>query len=153
QLDTFARQLADMGAQVDAIDPDGMRVQAWIPADKMHDAARIANVSELGLPDYLITNTITSQGDGLLQANKVRAQFAGIDGTGVKIGVISDGANAAASVASELGNYTINPSLPGVGNEGTAMMEIVHDLAPGAQLFFSGPATSTDMTNSITYLV
>jgi hypothetical protein len=32
------------------------------------------------------------------------------------------------------------------------MMEIVHDLAPGAQLFFSGPSTSTDMVNSINYL-
>src|SRR6185295_17799100 len=51
------------------------------------------------------------------------------------------------------GTYTINPSLPGSGNEGTAMMEIVHDLAPGAQLYFSGPSTSTDMVNSINYLV
>src|SRR5213078_243951 len=33
----------------------------------------------------------------------------------------------------------------GAGDEGTALLEIVHDVAPGAKLLFSGPASSLDM--------
>ena len=37
-------------------------------------------------------------------------------------------------------------------DEGTAMLEIVHDLAPGASLAFSGPSTSLEMVESIRWL-
>ena len=40
----------------------------------------------------------------------------------------------------------------GKGDEGTALLEIVHDLAPGARLAFSGPGTSLEMVESIRYL-
>ena len=41
---------------------------------------------------------------------------------------------------------------PGSGDEGTAILEIVHDLAPGAALAFYGPSTSVDMANGINAL-
>src|SRR5439155_20751619 len=37
----------------------------------------------------------------------------------------------------ELGNVTILPGQIGSGDEGTAMLEVIHDLAPGAQLYFA----------------
>ena len=37
----------------------------------------------------------------------------------------------------DLGPVTILPGQAGTGDEGTAMLEIIHDLAPGAQLFFA----------------
>lgn len=64
----------------------------------------------------------------------------GSDGTGVKIGVLSDGvASLAARQASgDLpANVTVVGTFPAGTEEGTAMLEIVHDLAPGAQLFFA----------------
>jgi subtilisin family serine protease len=92
-----------------------------------------------------ITNTgsVISQGDLTHRAMDARAAF-GTTGAGIKIGVLSDG------VAS-LGNSRASGNLPpvtvlsaGAGDEGTAMLEIVADLAPGAELFFStaagGPA-------------
>ena len=152
--DPASRIVTELGAlggvKIDSEDDVSNRVQAWIPALEVDDAARLAGVTEVTLPDYLHVNNVVSTGDTLLKADKVRALFPGIDGTGVKIGVMSDGATNAADVASELGNYTI--SQVGSGNEGTAMMEIVHDLAPGAQLFFYGPSTSVDMANGINYL-
>ena len=152
--DPASRIVTELGAlggvKIDSEDDVSNRVQAWIPALEVDDAARLAGVTEVTLPDYLHVNNVVSAGDTLLKADKVRALFPGIDGTGVKIGVMSDGATNAADVASELGNYTI--SQVGSGNEGTAMMEIVHDLAPGAQLFFYGPSTSVDMANGINYL-
>ena len=73
----------------------------------------------------------------------------GSDGTGIKIGVLSDGVRnlAAAQASGDLGPVTVLPGQSGTSagqcsatascDEGTAMLEIVHDIAPGAQLFFA----------------
>ena len=116
-------------------------------------------------PVYAVVNTgsVTSAGDGILNADDVRSQFAayGINGSGIKVGVISDGVahKANSQATGDLpASITVNPSLPGSGDEGTAMLEIVNDLAPGAQLYFSGAEasggfTSADMVSDITWLV
>jgi subtilase family protein len=81
----------------------------------------------------------TSEGDLTHRTFDARIAF-GVNGAGIKIGVLSDGAsNLAASQA--LGDLpsdvTVLPGQVGGGDEGTAMMEIVHDLAPGAKLYFA----------------
>src|SRR5262249_52928281 len=86
----------------------------------------------------------SSEGDVAHRANSARGVF-NVDGTGVKIGVLSDGvSNLAASQAlGDLGPVTVLPGQAGPpGDEGTAMLEIIHDLAPGAQLFFATAFTS-----------
>ena len=97
--------------------------------------------------------SVNSEGDVAHQADRVRARlnFAGnrnADGTGVRIGVLSDSVDflAASQASNDLGTVTVLPGqsgMPATG-EGTAMLEIVHDLAPGAELFFAtgngGPA-------------
>ncbi len=82
--------------------------------------------------------SFTSQGDITHQAKDARAAF-GIDGTGVKIGVMSDGVDglSAAQTSGDLGAVTVLPGQASTGDEGTAMLQIVHDLAPGAQLFYA----------------
>lgn len=74
-------------------------------------------------------------------------QVAPITGAGVKVGVMSDSATPArvsALIASgDLGATTTvlsgqdGSGVDGHEDEGTAMMEIVQDIAPGAQLFFA----------------
>jgi len=94
--------------------------------------------------------SVTSQGYVAHGANQVVT--GGIDGTGVNIGVLSDSAlpaRVAALVASgDLpADVTVLPDQQGPlnrTNEGTAMMEIIHDLAPGAKLFFATAFTSED---------
>lgn len=88
----------------------------------------------------------TSEGDATHRAADARGTF-GVSGVGVNIGVLSDGvSNLAASQA--LGDLpptcpagppcvTVLPGQTGGGDEGTAMLEIVHDLAPSANLFFA----------------
>src|SRR5262252_1309967 len=82
----------------------------------------------------------SSEGDVTHLAFAARGAFH-VDGTGVKIGVLSDGVRnlAASQAAGDLGAVTvIGPAAPcpaaNTCDEGTAMLEIVHDLAPGAQL-------------------
>jgi len=83
----------------------------------------------------------TSAGDAAHGADLARSFF-GVNGAGVKIGVLSDSVDhLAASIASgDLPPVVeVLPGQSGVpgSGEGTAMLEIIHDLAPGAQLAFA----------------
>jgi hypothetical protein len=85
-----------------------------------------------------------SQGDVTHRANVARSRY-GVDGTGIKIGVISDGVvNLSSAIASGdvPPDVTVLPGQAGTGDEGTAMLEIVHDLAPGAKLYFASAFSS-----------
>ena len=46
----------------------------------------------------------------------------------------------------------INPDNDGSGDEGTALLEIIHDLAPGAQLAFSGAGSSLGFVEATLWL-
>jgi hypothetical protein len=63
-----------------------------------------------------------------------------VNGAGIKIGVMSNGVDslAARQAAGELpAGLTVLAGQGGTGDEGTAMLELVYDLAPGAQLFYA----------------
>ncbi|HEX8090098.1 MAG TPA: S8 family serine peptidase [Blastocatellia bacterium] len=85
----------------------------------------------------------SSEGDTTHRAFTARGAFH-VNGTGIKIGVLSDGVTnlAASQAAGDLGPVTVLPGQAGSGDEGTAMLEIIHDLAPGAQLYFATAFTS-----------
>jgi hypothetical protein len=98
----------------------------------------------------------SSQGEFTHRAFAARGAFS-TTGAGLKIGVISDGIRTLAT-SQALGDLpavtvigTPAPCAPtSVCDEGTAMLEIVHDLAPGAQLYFaSGFVSVTDMAQKI----
>jgi hypothetical protein len=80
----------------------------------------------------------------------------GIDGTGVSVGVVADGVDGlvASQTAGDLGTVTVLPALDGTGDQGTMMLEAIHDLAPGAALTFAtSGADETAMAASIGALV
>ena len=80
----------------------------------------------------------TSEGDKAHNGSIARNHYK-VDGTGVKVGVISDSVDHLASVQAtgDLPHITVLEDAPNNTGEGTAMLEIVHDLAPGAQLYFA----------------
>ncbi|MCH7625549.1 MAG: hypothetical protein IIC83_06465, partial [Chloroflexi bacterium] len=153
--------LEKLGARVEIVNRDHNIIQAWIPFDKVEPIAELGIVKKIRTPDYAFTRagTVTTEGDAILNSDDVR-ELLGITGAGMKIGVISDGVDsrAAAQATDDLpGSIEIDPSLPGHGDEGTAMLEIIHDIAPNASLAFSGfhisgDFTSLDMVNAINYL-
>src|SRR3569833_4085892 len=117
-----------------------------------NDAARIAAMQQaqqkwLATPHSdLLTpgasaGSVASAGVTAHGADLARKQYAA-DGTGVTVGVLSDSDDGkkAAIASGDLPADTITvpgqDGRPGAG-EGTAMMEIVHDMAPGAKLAFA----------------
>ncbi len=171
-------RLSDLGLKVEVAHDSTKRVQGWASPEAIDRLATLSTVKKLTLPSYATFsagNTLTA-GDAILNADDVRAQL-GYDGTGVRIGVISSGVDHWQNI-SATGDLpaviTIDPIRSGFNSdlsfinddEGTAMLEIVHDLAPGAELYFSGPKpaanpndplqhifTAMDMVDSINWLV
>jgi hypothetical protein len=84
------------------------------------------------------TGSVNSQGDTTHGANTFRSTT-GFNGSGIRIGVLSDGINsvAARQATGDLPVINVLTGQFGNGDEGTAMLEIVHDVAPGAQLYFA----------------
>jgi len=95
---------------------------------------RFAPAAKLFMP----TGPVNSEADTTHRAAEARGFF-GVTGAGVKVGVLSNGVASLASqqAAGELPAVTVLAGQAGSGDEGTAMLELVNDLAPGAQLFFA----------------
>jgi len=113
-------------------------------SDFNNRAARVRTVLQPALGNAPVPNgplgvgSVTSQGDATHKAFTARGTF-NTDGTGIKIGILSDGVSslAVSQATGDLDTVTILPGQEGFGDEGTAMLEIIHDLAPGAQLYFA----------------
>ena len=109
-------------------------------ADKAVTRKRLRKLPPDILIDVLQAGSRTSQGDVAHQANTARTTH-GVDGTGIGIGVLSNGVRslAARQATGDLpARVTVLAGQEGrEGDEGTAMLEIVHDLAPGAELYFA----------------
>lgn len=116
-------------------------IRARVSLALVEQLAARPEVRSLRPADEAITNTgpINSGGDMAHRADQVRSAYA-VNGAGIKIGVLSDSVDqlAASQAAGELPAVTILPGQAGAGaGEGTAMLEIIHDLAPGAELYFA----------------
>ncbi|MBZ5684882.1 MAG: S8 family serine peptidase [Acidobacteriia bacterium] len=89
--------------------------------------------------------SVETEGDITHRTMVARGSF-GVDGSPLKIGVLSDGVShlaqsqATGDLPPTCGTppcVTVLPGQTGAGDEGTAMMEIIHDMAPGASLYFA----------------
>jgi len=118
-------------------------VSAQLPLDSLENVADLPEVASIkkAIPPRLWTGSVLSQGYTTHAVAQARSMF-GMDGTGIKVGVLSDSVDylANSQASGNLPNdVTVLPGqsgVPGTG-EGTAMLEIVNDLAPGAKLFFA----------------
>ncbi len=167
-------KLKDLGIQSQGVDPQRKIVQTMVPVYKVDHLSGQSFIRLIRLPDYGYTDkgSVTTLGDVYLRTNEVRRDF-NYDGTGVRVGAISDGiAYAQQSVLTgDLPTYSQDPCTtpPGgfygdiqtmsfsrygieAGAEGTALLEIIHDIAPGAKLYFSNFDTSIEFTQAKNWL-
>ena len=200
--DDTLRQLTDAGVTIEISDVARRRVQAHMPVSSLAVVAQLAAVDAIHLPTYARprAGNVTSEGDAILHADAVRAQFA-LDGTGVRVGVLSDGIKGvfAAGCTTSCGGVDGGPiatgdlpaaiglrtaagvlkessggivgrsfsanldleglppaspacSFAGAGAEGTALLEMVHDMAPGAKLTFANGDTDLAFNQAVNFL-
>jgi len=197
------QQLQAAGVTIEITDAARRRVQARIPVARLSAVAALPFVTFVRLPSYPVRRigSVTTEGDAILHSDAVRSQL-GLDGTGVKVGVISDGlkgvfasgcttcagvANgpiAKGDLPSATGTRIVSARTPtgvltsssggiagrsfsadgdleglispcafaGAGAEGTALLEIVHDIAPGAQLAFANFDTDLAFNQAVNFL-
>ena len=118
-------------------------VQSIHPADLAFTkgrAQRLEAIARTTERDPATTSKVNaSEGDIAHRADQARRRYR-VDGSGIGIGVISDGVDSLAErqASGDLpATVTVLPDQAGEGDEGTAMLEIVHDLAPGAKLYYA----------------
>jgi hypothetical protein len=107
--------------------------------------------------------SVRSEGDVQLDASNARASF-GVDGSGVTVGILSDSFDRDPTAATHAAGDVASGDLPGPGSpcgstspvgvlddpdaggadEGRAMAQVVHDLAPGAGLAFASATALND---------
>lgn len=143
---SFQTALRNIGMNIGAVDPTHQIVEGFLPISQLPTVAQMPNIVGMS-PLYKAISHVGSasnQADQALFANVARTQYS-VDGTGVKVGVLSDSVNQfqgglSASVAS--GDLPSNVQVlvdgaAGSSDEGRAMLEQIHDIAPGASLAFS----------------
>ncbi len=139
---TLLGHIAQSGGQVVHSSPRFRAIRARLPLNQIESLAARADVKTVRPADQAEAHVgrINSEGDTTHNALPARLAL-GINGAGVKVGVISDSVDflAASQASGDLPFVNVLPGqdgIPGSG-EGTAMLEIVHDLAPGANLYFA----------------
>lgn len=199
--DSNLQELRNAGVRIELQSQRRRMVQARVPVSRLEEVGALPFVRFVRLPDYGVrqTGSVDTQGDAVLKADQVRSMLH-VDGTDVRVGVISDGINGIfATSCTTCGPTTATPSPistgdlpnatgtrnvsgiltsvsggitaqsfrsdgdlegalqpgcvePGAGAEGTAMLEIVHDLAPGARVFFANSETSLEFEQAVNWV-
>ncbi|HXR89139.1 MAG TPA: S8 family serine peptidase [Steroidobacteraceae bacterium] len=140
-------------------------VSGLVPVAALSDMAMTSGLKFIK-PSLATTRVglTTTQGDHSMRSDLARSQF-GVDGTGVTVGVLSDSFDCAAGPFAQGQDFTragqdvVNGDLPiGVRvledlytvpdaectDEGRAMSQIIHDVAPGASISFHTAFTSEE---------
>ena len=162
-FNTYKNALTSLGMVITAAQPKFDYIEGYVPIAKLPAIAQQAQT----IGGAMIYKPITfqqgignNQADLALNTAGVRTTY-NVDGTGQKIGVLSDsvslvGGGLATSVASKdlPANVQVLQEGPtGGADEGRAMLEQIYDIAPGASLAFAsafnGPVS---FANNITAL-
>ncbi len=147
---TLDTNLTGLGMTVLATTPQV--VSGWFPIDNLNALADVSGLqfARADTKPIIRAGSVDSQGDASLDAPTARTQF-GVDGTGITVGVISGSFNTsgtgseAADVASgdlPAAGVDVLGDTPGGDDEGRAMAQIVHDVAPGAAIDFDDSGIS-----------
>lgn len=152
QTDAFLAALIQRGMQVIDVTRTSALVTGWLASSQIAQLVTIPNFAAATAVPRATSDagSVTTEGDAVINGPVFRATT-GATGKGVKVGVMSDSADQVGTgVAGSQATGDLPPVVEvlrdsaGGTDEGRAMMEIVHDIAPGAALAFhtasGGPA-------------
>ena len=118
--------------------PDAGLIHAAVPYNRVDAVAGLSWVAAVRPTVRPAVDAGPMTSEGVELHNVPAAASFGFTGAGQKVGVISDGTTSI-SQSIALGELPSSVQVldPGEGDEGTAMLEIIHDMAPGAALAFN----------------
>ena len=146
-------------------------IEGWVAPDTLSRLAAAEGVERVSLPSYAIfpsikATTSASPAAGGINGNGVAIMHAdqfvsqtGINGAGVKVGVQSGGISNVILIQQrgELPAVQVVKPADGAtapaGDEGTALLEEIHAVAPGAALAYCGPATYVEYTSCLSQMI
>jgi subtilisin family serine protease len=133
-------------------------LEAWLPAGALEQIAADASVDYVRRPMEALT-TATTEGAGVINAPAWHA--AGKTGAGVKVAVIDMGFQGyPALLGSDLPGFVTvknfvdgetDAQVNGATPHGTACAEIVHDIAPAAQIYLAKVYWYTDLEEAVNW--
>lgn len=158
----FRRQAESLGLVVQAVDAATGTLEGFLPLGAVQKVAGLRSLGTIAqaLKPQTSTGSVTSQGVGFQRVDKVLAQH--VTGKGITVGALSDSYDTATTTGD--GNPlkihakqdVKTDDLPGKGNkahpqpvvviqdgdssgedEGRAMLQVAHDVAPDAKLCFA----------------
>ena len=140
------------------------RISGFLPIRQLNALDNIREITSVGTNRFeRRVGSVTSQADGGMNADDARNLY-GVDGSGVTVGTLSDSYNcyaaqgqnpdAADDIATgdlTMPSFVREPSTCGGGtDEGRAMMQLIHDLAPGVtQQFHTANGGESGFANGI----
>jgi len=148
--------VTSLNGQVEKVRGD--LVQALVPVSSLKDLASSANVKFVRLP-YQRLPLVTGQGVALINADDWHA--AGFTGSGVKVAILDLGfAGYASLLGTELPASVVthscraNGDITGGGQvHGTGVAEVVHEVAPDAQLYLVNFDTELEYEECVDWIV
>jgi hypothetical protein len=142
-VETLEQELIVLG--MENISVYGRMISGLMPIASLEQTATIATLN-FARPAYAKagTGSVTSQGDGALLSDDARTLY-GVDGTGITVGTLSDSYDCIGGAAADIASNDLPAGIvvladeTGCGSgsdEGRAMMQIIHDVAPGSSQAF-----------------
>lgn len=137
----------------------GARVQGWVPTTRLNELANHAEVSQVKLPDKPLVlqgyGASASEGVQLTAATAMHSN--GIQGAGVKIAIIDSGFAGYDTAQIPVGTVGRTVSFRtdgtmGTSQHGTAVAEIVADMAPAAEIYLIATDTEMSIEQAVTYV-
>jgi hypothetical protein len=150
-FNAYTTSLDNLGMQITASSAFYGIAEGYVPISQLPTVARMPQTMS-GFPSYKphtnFQGEANNEAETTLFANVARQQY-GVDGTGVTVGVLSDSVSQFAGGLADSyktgdlpnnGVTVVQDGPAGATDEGRAMLENVHDIAPGAGLAFATAA-------------
>ena len=151
---TAAERARQLGGHVTSIDRD--LVFATVPIAQLPQLASDPSVLRVRTP-FRSRPDVVSEGVAIHHADVLHGQ--GVTGQGVKVGVLDCGgfsgyeALLGIELPPQITLWTGGSVPVGSSHHGTACAEVVHDMAPGAELFFAHDEEEADFYPAVDWLV
>ncbi len=141
-------------------------MQAWLPPDQLTTLAALDVVDYIQMPPTAVPaedDALAAMTEGVAAANAAAWHTAGWRGQGRRVAIIDGGFQGYTSLLGVDLPQTVtvknfvdgqtDAQVNGTTSHGTACAEIVHDMAPMAQLYLLKISTDIDLSEAVSYAI